>query len=113
MIFSNDRTANDALLNTLGEEQAAAWVRFYAVADPVNLSTTERSPLPRDWAPLSALPTRPQWFLGGLLSINGVFCKHPEVSVNLHPKPGSALIDASTDAISGMEVDHGKEGRSP
>jgi hypothetical protein len=31
MIFSNDRTANDALLNTLGEEQAAAWVRFYAI----------------------------------------------------------------------------------
>jgi hypothetical protein len=31
MIFSNDRTANDALLNTLGEEQAAAWARFYAV----------------------------------------------------------------------------------
>jgi hypothetical protein len=40
MIFSNDRTTNDALLNTLGEEQAAAWVReeqaaawarFYAI----------------------------------------------------------------------------------
>jgi hypothetical protein len=31
MIFSNDPTANDALLNTLGEEQAAAWVRFYAI----------------------------------------------------------------------------------
>jgi hypothetical protein len=31
MIFSNDRTANDALLNTLGEEQAAAWARFYAI----------------------------------------------------------------------------------
>jgi hypothetical protein len=31
MIFSNDQTTNDALLNTLGEEQAAAWVRFYAI----------------------------------------------------------------------------------
>ena len=40
MIFSNDRTTKDALLNTLGEEQAAAWVReeqaaawarFYAI----------------------------------------------------------------------------------
>jgi hypothetical protein len=29
--FSNDQTTNDALLNTLGEEQAAAWVRFYAI----------------------------------------------------------------------------------
>ena len=27
MIFSNDQT--DAVLNTLGEEQAAAWARFY------------------------------------------------------------------------------------
>ncbi len=31
MIFSNDQTANDALRNTLGEEQAAAWARFYAI----------------------------------------------------------------------------------
>jgi hypothetical protein len=40
MIFSNDRTTNDTLLSTLGEEQAAAWVReeqaaawarFYAI----------------------------------------------------------------------------------
>ena len=40
MIFSNDRTTKDALLNTLGEEQTAAWVReeqtaawarFYAI----------------------------------------------------------------------------------
>jgi hypothetical protein len=40
MIFLNDRTTNEALLNTLGEEQAAAWVReeqaaawarFYAI----------------------------------------------------------------------------------
>jgi hypothetical protein len=31
MIFSDDRTRNDALLNTLGEEQAAAWARFYAI----------------------------------------------------------------------------------
>ena len=31
MIFSNDQATNEALLNTLGEEQAAAWVRFYAI----------------------------------------------------------------------------------
>ena len=31
MIFSNDQTSNDALPNTLGEELAAAWVRFYAI----------------------------------------------------------------------------------
>ena len=31
MIFLNDQTTNEALLNTLGEEQAAAWVRFYAI----------------------------------------------------------------------------------
>jgi hypothetical protein len=26
-----DRTTNDALLNTLGEELSTAWVRFYAI----------------------------------------------------------------------------------
>jgi hypothetical protein len=31
MIFSDDRTSKDALLNTLGEELSAAWVRFYAI----------------------------------------------------------------------------------
>ena len=34
MSFSNDRTTNDrndALLNTLGDEQAAASARFYAI----------------------------------------------------------------------------------
>jgi hypothetical protein len=39
MMFSDDRTTKDALLNTLGEEQAAwvreeraaAWARFYAI----------------------------------------------------------------------------------
>ena len=31
MIFSDDRTTKDALLNTLGDELAAAWVRFYAI----------------------------------------------------------------------------------
>jgi hypothetical protein len=31
MIFSNDRTTKDAVLNTLSEEQAAAWARFYAI----------------------------------------------------------------------------------
>jgi hypothetical protein len=30
-MISSDRTANEALLNTLGEEQAAAWARFYAI----------------------------------------------------------------------------------
>jgi hypothetical protein len=29
MIFSNHQT--DAVLNTLGEEQAAAWARFFAI----------------------------------------------------------------------------------
>ena len=32
MIFSNDRTTKDALLNTLGEEQEAAWAREEQVA---------------------------------------------------------------------------------
>ena len=31
MIFSDDRSTNDPLLNTLGEELSAAWVRFYAI----------------------------------------------------------------------------------
>ncbi len=31
MIFSNDPATNEALLNTLGDEQAAAWARFYAI----------------------------------------------------------------------------------
>ncbi len=31
MIFSNDWITKNALLNTLGEELAAAWVRFYAI----------------------------------------------------------------------------------
>jgi hypothetical protein len=31
MIFSNDQATNEALHSTLGEEQAAAWVRFYAI----------------------------------------------------------------------------------
>ena len=31
MIFSDDRTSKAALLNTLGEERAAAWARFYAI----------------------------------------------------------------------------------
>jgi CelD/BcsL family acetyltransferase involved in cellulose biosynthesis len=30
MIPSDDRTSKDALLNTLGDELAAAWARFYA-----------------------------------------------------------------------------------
>jgi hypothetical protein len=30
-IFSDDRTSKDALLNTLGDELAAAWARFYAI----------------------------------------------------------------------------------
>jgi len=32
MIFSNNRTTKDALLNTLSEEQTAAWVREEQVA---------------------------------------------------------------------------------
>ena len=31
IIFLNDRTTKDALLNTLGDELAAAWARFYAI----------------------------------------------------------------------------------
>ena len=31
MVFSDDRTTKDALLNTLGDELAAAWARFYAI----------------------------------------------------------------------------------
>ena len=31
MIFSNHRTTKDAMLITLGEEQMAAWARFYAI----------------------------------------------------------------------------------
>jgi hypothetical protein len=31
MIFSNDETTNEDLLNTLGEEVLAAWARFYAI----------------------------------------------------------------------------------
>ena len=31
MIFSDDRTTKDALFNTLGDELAAAWARFYAI----------------------------------------------------------------------------------
>jgi hypothetical protein len=49
MILSNDQT--DAVLNTLGEERAAAWARFYAIevdSRPVNLSTIGRSRQPRD-----------------------------------------------------------------
>jgi hypothetical protein len=31
MIFSDERTTNEAVLNTLEEELSAAWVRFYAI----------------------------------------------------------------------------------
>ena len=31
MIFSNDRTTKDTLLNALSEEQTAAWAQFYAI----------------------------------------------------------------------------------
>ena len=31
MIFSDHRSSKAALLNTLGEERAAAWARFYAI----------------------------------------------------------------------------------
>jgi hypothetical protein len=63
MIFSNDRTTKDALLNTLSdelaaawvrEEQVAAWARFYAIevdSRPGELETIERSPPPKGWRP--------------------------------------------------------------
>jgi hypothetical protein len=56
MIFSNDQTTNEALLNTLGDEQAAAWVRFYAIeADsrPGELEYDRALAPPRDWTPRS------------------------------------------------------------
>jgi hypothetical protein len=31
MFVSDDRTSRDAPLNTLGDELAAAWARFYAI----------------------------------------------------------------------------------
>ena len=52
MIFSNDRTTNEALFNTLGEEVSAAWARFYAIevnSRPGELDMIGRSPLPRNW----------------------------------------------------------------
>ena len=61
MIFSNDRTTKDALLNTLSEgrrqhgcarsrrQHGRASMRSRSIAAPVNLSTIERSPPPRDW----------------------------------------------------------------
>ena len=65
MIFSNDRTAKGALLNTLSEEQtatwvreeqAAAWARFYAIE--VDSSSIERSQPPRDWTLRSPILSR-------------------------------------------------------
>jgi hypothetical protein len=58
MIFSNDQTTNEALLNTLGEEQAAAWVRFYAIEVDSRPSMIGRSPPPRDWTPRSPSSSR-------------------------------------------------------
>jgi hypothetical protein len=60
MIFSNDRTTNDALLNTLGDELAAAWVRFYAIevdSRPGELEYDRAQP-PRSWRPRSPSPSR-------------------------------------------------------
>ena len=69
MIFSNDRTTKDALLNTLSEEQTAAWVReeqaaawarFYAIevdSSPGELEI-ERSQPPRDWTLRSPILSR-------------------------------------------------------
>ena len=31
MAFSNDPLTNEAVFNTLADEQAAAWARFYAI----------------------------------------------------------------------------------
>ena len=61
MIFSDDRTSKDALLNTLGDELAAAWARFYAIevdSRRANLSTIGRSPWPRNWRPRSSRSSR-------------------------------------------------------
>jgi hypothetical protein len=61
MIFSDDWTSKDALLNTLGDELAAAWARFYVVevdSARVNLSTIGRSPRPRSWRPRSSRSSR-------------------------------------------------------
>ena len=58
MIFSNDRTTKDALLNTLGDELAAAWVRFYAIEVDSRPSMIGRSPPPRDWTPRSPSSSR-------------------------------------------------------
>ena len=41
MIFSNDQT--DAVLNTLGEEQAAAWARFYAQRATPKITLDQRA----------------------------------------------------------------------
>jgi hypothetical protein len=43
MIFSNDRRPKDGLLNTLGDELAAAWVRFYAIEVDSRPGTRVRS----------------------------------------------------------------------
>jgi hypothetical protein len=61
MIFSDDRTTKDAPLNTLREEQTAAWARFYAIevdSRPENLSTIGPSPPPRDWTLRSPILSR-------------------------------------------------------
>lgn len=54
MIFSDDRTSKDALLNTLGEERAAAWARFYAIEVDSHCGELEYDralAAPRDWTP--------------------------------------------------------------
>jgi hypothetical protein len=44
MIFSNDQT--DAVLNTLGEEQAAAWAQFYAQRATPKITLDQRAYVP-------------------------------------------------------------------
>ena len=52
MIFSNDQDTIEALLNTLGDEQAAAWAQFYAIevdSRPCELEYDRALASPRDW----------------------------------------------------------------
>jgi hypothetical protein len=47
MIFSNDQTDavlnTDAVVNTLGEEQATAWARFYAQRATPKITLDQRA----------------------------------------------------------------------
>ena len=59
MILSNDQT--DAVLNTLGEEQAAAWARFYAIevdSRPGELEYNRAFAAAKNWTPRSPRSSR-------------------------------------------------------